>query len=107
MRFPNVYGIDMPSRHELIANGRNDAEIAHEIGCDELVYQDLDALIEDVRSVNPKVTSFEASCFSGIYVTGDITQEYLDGIEASRRAQAHAADAAAENQLDLDLEVVD
>src|SRR3982751_4973345 len=65
VRFPNVYGIDMPSRDELIANGRSDEEVAREIGCDELVYQDLDALIADVRSVNPKVTSFETSCFSG------------------------------------------
>ena len=107
VRFPNVYGIDMPSRDELIANGRSDAEIAREIGCDELVYQDLDALIEDVRSVNPKVTSLEASCFSGVYITGDITQEYLDGVEASRRDGEKQAAVAAQNQLDLDLEVVD
>jgi amidophosphoribosyltransferase len=106
VRYPNVYGIDMPSRHELIATGRTDAEIAREIGCDELIYQDLDALIEDVRSVNPEVTNFEASCFSGIYVTGDITKEYLDGVEASRQDEKEAA-VAAENQLDLDLEVVE
>jgi amidophosphoribosyltransferase len=106
VRFPNVYGIDMPSRSELIANGRTNAEVAHEIGCDELVYQDLDALIEDVSSVNPKVTSFEASCFSGMYVTGDITPEYLDGVEASRR-DGEKQKVAAENQLDLDLEVVE
>ena len=54
VRFPNVYGIDMPTRDELIATGRTDEEIAREIGCDELIYQDLDALIEDVRSVNPE-----------------------------------------------------
>jgi len=107
VRFPNVYGIDMPSRDELIATGRTNAEIAREIGCDELIYQDLDALIEDVRSVNPAVTSFEASCFSGIYITGDITQEYLDGVEASRRDDMKEAAVAAENQLDLDLEVVE
>ena len=74
---------------------------------DELIYQDLDALIEDVRSVNPAMQSFEASCFSGIYITGDITQEYLDGVEASRRDDAKEAAVAEENQLDLDLEVVD
>jgi amidophosphoribosyltransferase len=107
VRFPNVYGIDMPSRDELIATARTTAQIAREIGCDELIYQDLDALIEDVRSVNPAVTSFETSCFSGIYVTGDITQEYLDGVEASRRDDAKEAAVAAENQLDLDLEVVE
>ena len=104
VRYPNVYGIDMPSRNELIATGRSDVEIAREIGCDELIYQDLDALIEDVRSVNPQVTSFEASCFSGVYITGDITKEYLDGVEASRRDEEKEA---AENQLDLDLEVVE
>jgi amidophosphoribosyltransferase len=102
VRFPNVYGIDMPSRDELIATGRTDEEVAREIGCDELVYQDLDALIADCRSVNPKVTSFETSCFSGIYITGDITQEYLDGIEASRRDEKQA-----ENQLDLALEMAE
>jgi amidophosphoribosyltransferase len=106
VRYPNVYGIDMPSRTELIATGRTDAEIAREIGCDELIYQDLDALIEDVRSVNPAVTSFETSCFSGIYITGDITKEYLEGVEASRQDETEAA-VAAENQLDLDLEVVE
>jgi len=59
-----------------------------------------------VRSVNPAVTSFEASCFSGVYVTGDITPEYLRGVEASRRDGEQQA-ALAENQLDLDLEVVE
>ena len=107
VRYPNVYGIDLPSRNELIATGRTDAEIAREIGCDELIYQDLDALVEDVRSVNPSVTSFEASCFSGVYITGDITKEYLEGIEASRRDGDKEAAVAAENQLDLDLEVVE
>ncbi len=106
VRYPNVYGIDMPSRDELIATGRTDAEIASEIGCDELIYQDLDALIEDVRSVNPAVTSFETSCFSGVYITGDISKEYLDGVEASRREDEKEA-AVAESQLDLDLEVVE
>jgi len=106
VRFPNVYGIDMPTREELIANGRSDDEIAREIGADHLIYQDLDALIEDVQSVNPKVTSFETSCFSGIYITGDVTQEYLDGVEAQRRDGNKQAEAAA-TQLDLNLEVVD
>ena len=106
VRFPNVYGIDMPTREELIATGRSDEEIAREIGADQLIYQDLDALIEDVHSVNPKVVSFEASCFSGSYITGDVTQEYLDGIEAQRRDSNKQAELAA-TQLDLNLEVVD
>jgi len=85
VRFPNVYGIDMPTREELIACGRTEAEVAREIGCDELIYQDLEALRDAVRSVNPKVANFEDSCFSGVYITGDITQEYLDGLETQRR----------------------
>jgi amidophosphoribosyltransferase len=107
VRYPNVYGIDMPTRDELIASGRTEPQIAREIGCDELIYQDLEALIEDVRSVNPKVTNFEDSCFSGRYITGDVTQEYLDGVEAQRRDGAKQADIAAAAQLDLGLELVE
>jgi amidophosphoribosyltransferase len=109
VRYPNVYGIDMPTREELIACGRNEAEIAREIGCDELIYQDLEALREDVRSVNPAVVNFEDSCFSGVYVTGDVTKEYLEGVEAQRRDGNKMEDmAAAESaQLDLGLETVE
>src|SRR5688572_17101385 len=108
VRFANVYGIDMPTREELIAYGRTEPEIAREIGCDELIYQDLDALREDVQSVNPRVTNFEDSCFSGVYVTGDVTQAYLDGVEAKRRDSAKMADVDAEStQLDLGLELVE
>jgi amidophosphoribosyltransferase len=108
VRHPNVYGIDMPTREELIACGRSEAEIAREIGCDELIYQDLAALRHDVHSVNPKVVNFEDSCFSGVYVTGDVTQEYLAGVEAQRRDGAKMADAAAASaQLDLGLELVE
>jgi len=110
VRYANVYGIDMPTREELIACGRTEAEIAGEIGCDELIYQDLDALREDVRSVNPGVVNFEDSCFSGVYVTGDVTREYLDGVEAQRRDGTKMADMMAEAesaQLDLGLETVE
>ena len=84
VRFPNVYGIDMPTRHELIATGRSDEEIAREIGADELIYQDLEALERAVRDLNPRLTNFETSCFSGRYVTGDVTTEYLTGVESRR-----------------------
>jgi amidophosphoribosyltransferase len=108
VRYPNVYGIDMPTREELIATGRTEAEVAREIGCDVLIYQDLEALREDVRSVNPKVVNFEDSCFSGVYVTGDVTKEYLDGVEAQRRDGAKMKDQEAESaQLDLGLETVE
>jgi amidophosphoribosyltransferase len=108
VRYPNVYGIDMPTREELIATDRSEAEIAREIGCDELIYQDLEALREDVRSVNPRVVNFEDSCFSGVYVTGDVTKEYLEGVEAQRRDGAKMTDMEVENaQLDLGLETVE
>jgi amidophosphoribosyltransferase len=106
--FPNVYGIDMPTSKELIANGRSYEEVAHEIGCDRLIYQDLDALIEDCRSVNPKVRNFEASCFSGVYVTGDVTPEYLAGVEAERNdAELSRRNGVAVTQLDLNLVTAD
>jgi len=103
VRYPNVYGIDMPSARELIATGRSDQEIAREIGADRLIYQDLDALVEDVRSVNPQIEQFETSCFNGVYVTGDITPEYLAGVEAQRNDSALSRAEAAITQLDLNL----
>jgi amidophosphoribosyltransferase len=103
VRYPNVYGIDMPTREELIATGRSNAEIAREICADELIYQDLAALVDDVRQVNPSVGDFEASCFSGRYVTGDVTAAYLADVEAQRRHSSNRADEAASGQLDLNL----
>jgi amidophosphoribosyltransferase len=104
VRYPNVYGIDMPSSKELIANGRSDEEVAREIGADRLIYQDLEALEEACRSVNPRVKNFETSCFSGRYITGDITPEYLAGIEAERNDGALGVrSAVATTQLDLNL----
>lgn len=104
VRFANVYGIDMPSKHELIASHRNDEEIRHEIGADALIYQDLDALKASVRSA--AITRFDTSCFDGHYITGDITPEYLAGVETAR-ADISKAGAEAEEcgtgQLDLNL----
>jgi len=68
VRFANVYGIDMPSRSELIASDRTDEQIRCEIGADALVYQDLDDLKAALRAVNPAISSFEASCFDGHYI---------------------------------------
>lgn len=84
VRFPNVYGIDMPTQSELIATGRSDEEIARAIGADSLVYQDLHDMQQAVRDINPKLSRFEASCFDGEYVTGDITAEYLARLGQSR-----------------------
>jgi amidophosphoribosyltransferase len=84
VRFPNVYGIDMPTQSELIATGRSDEEIARAIGADNLVYQDLHDMQQSVRDLNPRLSRFEASCFDGEYVTGDITAEYLARLGQSR-----------------------
>ena len=102
VRFPNVYGIDMPTRAELLATGRTDEEIRREIGADALIYQELDALIEAVREGNPKIERFDTSCFNGEYITGDVTAEYLARLEAARGGVASESDGGS-RQLDLNL----
>ncbi|MCG6975616.1 MAG: amidophosphoribosyltransferase [Acidiferrobacterales bacterium] len=94
VRYPNVYGIDMPSVNELVAYNRSDQEIAAEIGADALIYQDLDDLIEAAHEGNPNIKEFDASCFNGVYVTGDVHQEYLDRIEARRADSAKTKGSA-------------
>ena len=105
VRYPNVYGIDMPTRGELIATGRNDQEIASEIGADALVYQDLTALKASVRDLNPALADFDCSCFDGRYVTGEVTPEYLDAIECAREGTvvANKTDGGDSRQLHLNL----
>lgn len=85
VRFPNVYGIDMPNANELIAHGRESDEICRLIGADALIFQDLSDLIDAVREENPDIRGLEASVFDGIYVTKDIDQDYLDYVENLRR----------------------
>jgi amidophosphoribosyltransferase len=84
VRFPNVYGIDMPTREELIAADRSIEQIREYIGADALIYQDVDAMKRVVGALNPKLEGFEASCFDGRYVTGDISVEEFAAIEAQR-----------------------
>jgi len=103
VRFSNVYGIDMPTRNELIANGRSDDEIAREIGCDALIYQDIDAMIAAVRAGNPAIPDFDTSCFDGRYITGDVTPEYLNYVEAIRNGETPPPSALSTQQLDLNL----
>jgi amidophosphoribosyltransferase len=103
VRHANVYGIDMPTRGELIAAGRDEDEICREIGADGLIYQDIQDLKAAVRSVNPAITFFETSCFDGCYVTGDITPEYLTGVENQRGESSPANDGDDDGQLDLNL----
>lgn len=84
VRFPNVYGIDMPSRDELLATGRTDEEICQAIGADGLIYQDLEDLKKIVSALSPQLKAFDSSCFDGKYVTGDVDAAYLNRIEAAR-----------------------
>ncbi|MEP1595521.1 MAG: amidophosphoribosyltransferase, partial [Halieaceae bacterium] len=88
VRFPNVYGIDMPSATELIAHGRSVDEICELIGADWLVFQDLDDLVASSQEGNPAVDGFDCSVFDGNYVTGDVDQNYLDWVESLRNDEA-------------------
>ncbi len=87
VRFPNVYGIDMPTREELIAHGRTIEEIRQFIGADALIYQDVAAMKKVVAELNPKLDGFDASCFDGHYVTGDISMADVDAMASLRAGQ--------------------
>lgn len=90
IRFPNVYGIDMPTANELIAHGREVDEIRQIIGADGLIFRDLNDLIDAVRAENPDIQQFECSVFNGIYVTKDVDQQYLDYLDSLRNDDAKA-----------------
>jgi len=96
VRYPNVYGIDMPAASELVAAGRSDQEVERIIGADWLVYQDLRDLVESVRHERANVMHFDTSCFSGEYVTGDVTRAYLSELE---RARANAIKAERDDRV--------
>ena len=101
MLYPNVYGIDMPTRDELIAHGRTTEEVCREITADRVVYQDVDALKRAISDVNPELKNFEASCFDGVYVTGDVTPEYLDRQESARHGNGKSDEDKVRTQLNL------
>jgi amidophosphoribosyltransferase len=84
VRYPNVYGIDMPTSSELVAHDRTVEEIRQIIGCDALIYQDVDGMKKAIGSLNPRIKGFDASCFDGIYVTGDITSDDISRLNESR-----------------------
>ena len=90
VRYANVYGIDMPSRSELVANGRTDEEIGQFIGADRLLYQRLEDLIEAVREGNPEISRVDASCFDGRYITGNVSADFLQTVAGARSDQAKA-----------------
>ena len=84
VRYPNVYGIDMPTKTELVAHDRTVEEIRQVIGCDALIYQDVNAMKQTVGKINPAVQGFEASCFDGEYITGDISEGDINAINEGR-----------------------
>ncbi len=88
VRYPNVYGIDMPSAEELIAHNKTAEQVCEEIGADWLIYQDLEDLIECAREGNPDIEQFDCSVFNGNYITGDVDQEYLANLHDSRNDKA-------------------
>jgi amidophosphoribosyltransferase len=96
----------MPTRSELIAHGRSDEEIRRLIEADGLVYQDIDAMKRSVSELGPHLKNFEASCFDGVYITGDVTPEYLDRLEAARE-QLSGGDGEPLSQLNLNLASAD
>ena len=84
VRYPNVYGIDMPTKEELVAHGRTVEEIRQIIGCDALIYQDIDGMKQAIGKLNRAVKNFDASCFDGVYVTGDISNDDVKRINEHR-----------------------
>ncbi|ACH66697.1 MULTISPECIES: amidophosphoribosyltransferase [Aliivibrio] len=102
IRFPNVYGIDMPSANELIAHGREVDEICKAIGADALIFQDLSDLVDAVGCGNREIEKFETSVFNAHYVTGDVDQNYLEYLESLRNDDAKQ-DNEAQNVASLDI----
>jgi amidophosphoribosyltransferase len=101
VRFPNVYGIDMPTSHELIASGRDDEQIRAAIGADVLIYQDIDDMKRAINEPGSGIARFEASCFDGDYITGDVSTDYLSRLEHARLYPP--LDPPARSQLNLTL----
>jgi len=101
VRFPNVYGIDMPAADELIAHNRTIEQIEEEVGADWLVYQTVEDLIEAVRYDKHPIEHFESSCFTGEYVTGDVDVEYLDALQQQRSDNAKHEQNVADDLLVL------
>ena len=101
VRHPNVYGIDMPTKEELIAHGRSIEEIRAYIGADQLIYQDVDAMKRVVAALNPQIKGFEASCFDGVYITGDVTAEDFAALQAQRKLQFDEEETGNRSRLAL------
>ena len=92
VRYPNVYGIDMPTSTELVAHNRSVEQIREIIGCDALIYQDVEGMKKAIGSLNAAIKGFDASCFDGVYVTGDITADDIHRLSQSRSGDEEAQD---------------
>ncbi|HEY8708867.1 MAG TPA: amidophosphoribosyltransferase [Burkholderiaceae bacterium] len=101
VRYPNVYGIDMPTSEELIAHNRSIEEIRQFIGADALIYQDIAAMKRVVGALNPALNGFEASCFDGVYITGDVSAADFDAMAAQRKAQGDDEESDDRSRLAL------
>lgn len=101
VRYPNVYGIDMPTKEELVAHNRSIEEIREFIGADALIYQDVDAMKRVVAALRPGLDGFEASCFDGHYITGDVSAEDFATIQEQRKSQPDEEDGPARSRLAL------
>ncbi|MDH3281434.1 MAG: amidophosphoribosyltransferase [Gammaproteobacteria bacterium] len=99
VRYPNVYGIDMPNASELVANGRSEEDVAREIGADRLIFQSLDDLVDAAREGNLSIKEFDTSCFDGKYVTGDVSEDYLIDLQRVRNDKAKTAATARATDL--------
>jgi amidophosphoribosyltransferase len=104
VRFPNIYGIDMPTSQELVAHGRNVEEIRALIGCDALIYQEVEGMKRAIGSLNPRLAGFDASCFDGRYVAGDMSMEDIDrmnrGRDSTEREEEDTSRLALPNSAD-------
>ena len=100
-RFPNVDGIDIPTKEELIAHDRSTEEIRQFIGADALIYQDIAAMKRVVGALNPALRGFEASCFDGVYITGDVTEADFDAMAAQRAGSVDEEDNDSRSRLAL------
>jgi amidophosphoribosyltransferase len=101
VRYPNVYGIDMPTKEELIAHGRTIEEVREYIGADALIYQDVNAMKRVVGALNPKLDGVEASCFDGVYITGDVSAADFDAMAAQRASQGDEEEGDDRSRLAL------
>ncbi len=107
VRYPNVYGIDMPSANELIAHGRTVDEVREKIGADWLVYQEIDDLVDCAREGNPDIKQFDCSVFNGEYVTGDIDNQYLDELHERRNDASKVKEEQNQHPVKHESAVVD